>query len=139
MPAAVGIVLAAGLSLPTGTIAAEVSDLVPGAEDFRMQVIHKAKDEADWPFVAESGVIACAKVLNKPSVYFVPDQTPEATRAFVLDTDLLGMSLVNIGMTNVLKPYGSLEALLKRITPFVTMGRRLCAQPPGTSLTGSEL
>ncbi|WP_349956296.1 hypothetical protein [Rhizobium sp. ZPR3] len=139
MPAAVGIVLAAGLSLPIGTTATEVSDLIPGAEDFRMQVIHKAKDEADWPFVAESGVLACAKVLNKPAVYFVPDQKPEATRAFVLDTDLLGMSLVNIGMTNVLKPYGSLEALLKRITPFVTMGRRLCAQPPGTSLTGSEL
>jgi hypothetical protein len=139
MPVAVGIVLAAGLSLPIGTTATEVSDLIPGAEDFRMQVIHKAKDEADWPFVAESGVLACAKVLNKPAVYFVPDQKPEATRAFVLDTDLLGMSLVNIGMTNVLKPYGSLEALLKRITPFVTMGRRLCAQPPGTSLTGSEL
>lgn len=139
MPAAVGIVLAAGLSLPIGTTATEVSDLIPGAEDFRMQVIHKAKDEADWPFVAESGVLACAKVLNKPAVYFVPDQKPEATRAFVLDTDLLGMSLVNIGMTNVLKPYGSLEVLLKRITPFVTMGRRLCAQPPGTSLTGSEL
>ncbi|NTJ65493.1 hypothetical protein G6M50_17760 [Agrobacterium rhizogenes] len=133
------MVLAAGLSLPIGTTATEVSDLIPGAEDFRMQVIHKAKDEADWPFVAESGVLACAKVLNKPAVYFVPDQKPEATRAFVLDTDLLGMSLVNIGMTNVLKPYGSLEVLLKRITPFVTMGRRLCAQPPGTSLTGSEL
>ncbi|MDK4711209.1 hypothetical protein [Rhizobium sp. CNPSo 4039] len=139
MPAAVGIVLAAGLSLPAGEIATEVSDLIPGVKDFRMQVIHKAKDEADWPFVAESGVIACAKVLNKPTVYFVPDQTPEATRAFAIDTDLLGMSLVNLGMTNVLKRYGSLEALLKRITPFVIMGRQLCAQPPGTSLTGSEL
>ncbi|MFK0161888.1 hypothetical protein [Rhizobium sp. NPDC090279] len=139
MLTAVGIVLAAGFSLPAGVIATEVNDLVPGVKDFRMQVIHKAKDEVDWPFVAESGVLACAKVLNKPAVYFVPDQKPEATRAFVLDTDLFGMSLVNIGMTNVLKPYGSLEALLKRITPFVTMGRRLCAQPPGTSLSGSEL
>nr|WP_246665297.1 hypothetical protein [Rhizobium tropici] len=139
MPAAVGIVLAVGLSLPAGTIVTAVNDLVPGAKDFRMQVIHKAKDEAEWPFVAESGVLACAKVLNKPAVYFLPEQKPEATRAFVLDTDLLGMSLVNMGMTDVLKPYGSLEALLKRITPFVIMGRRLCAQPPGTSLTGSEL
>ncbi|MDK4738083.1 MULTISPECIES: hypothetical protein [unclassified Rhizobium] len=104
-----------------------------------MQVIHKAKAEAEWPFVAESGVLACVKVLKKPAVYFVPEQTPEATRAFAIDTDLLGMSLVNLGMTNVLKPYGSLEALVKRITPFVTMGRQLCAQPPGTSLTGSEL
>jgi hypothetical protein len=118
---------------------AEVSDLIPGVKDFRMQLIHKAKDEADWPFVAESGTLLCAKVFNKPAVYFVPKQVPEATRAFLLDTDLLGMSLVNIGMTNVLEPYGSLEALLTRITPFVTMGRRLCAQPPGTSLTGSEL
>jgi len=139
MLTAVGIVLAAGIFLPAGAIAAEVNDLIPGGQDFRMQVIHKAKDEADWPFVAESGTLLCAKVLNKPAVYFVPKQTPEATRAFLLDTDLLGMSLVNIGMTNVLEPYGSLETLLKRITPFVTMGRRLCAQPPGTSLSGSEL
>ncbi|MBN8949556.1 MAG: hypothetical protein J0H90_03290 [Rhizobium tropici] len=125
--------------MPVGAIVAEVSDLIPGVKDFRMQLIHKAKDEADWPFVAESGTLLCAKVFNKPAVYFVPKQVPEATRAFLLDTDLLGMSLVNIGMTNVLEPYGSLEALLTRITPFVTMGRRLCAQPPGTSLTGSEL
>lgn len=139
MSVAVGIVLAAGLLLPAGRVATEVNDLLPGVKDFRMQVIHKAQDETDWPFVAESGTLLCAKVLNKPEVYFVPKQTPEAQRAFVLDTDLLGMSMVNLGMTNVLKPYGSLEALLKRITPFVTMGRRLCAQPPGTSLSGSEL
>ncbi|NEI70295.1 hypothetical protein GR212_11995 [Rhizobium lusitanum] len=139
MLAAVGIVLAAGLSLPAGTITIEVNDLVPGVKDFRMQVIHKAKDEADWPFVAESGTLLCAKVLNQPMVYFVPEQTPEVSRAFALDTDLLGMSMVNLGMTNVLKSYESLETLLKRITPFVTMGRRLCAQPPGTSLSGSEL
>ncbi|MGY5778897.1 hypothetical protein [Rhizobium sp. LEGMi135b] len=139
MLAAVGIVLAVGLSLPAGTIVTEVNDLFPGAKDVRMQVIHRAKDEAEWPFAAESGVLACVKVLNDPVVYFVPEQKPEATRAFAIDTDLFGMSLVNMGMTNVLKPYGSLETLLKRITPFVTMGRRLCAQPPGTSLTGSEL
>ncbi|MFJ6324989.1 MULTISPECIES: hypothetical protein [unclassified Rhizobium] len=139
MPTAVGIVLTVGLSLPAGAVVTEVNDLFPGAEDVRMQVIHKAKDEADWPFTAESGVLACVKVLKKPTVYFVPEQTPEAKRAFAIDTDLLGMSLVNLGMTNVLKPYGSLETLLKRITPFVTMGRRLCAQPPGTSLSGTEL
>jgi hypothetical protein len=139
MLAAVGIVLVAGLSLPAGTIATEADDLLPGVKDFRMQVIHKAQNETDWPFVAESGTLLCAKVLNQPTVYFVPKQTPEVPRAFALDTDLLSMSMVNLGMTNVLKSYGSLEALLKRITPFVTMGRRLCAQPPGTSLSGSEL
>ncbi|NTF88406.1 hypothetical protein G6L46_14845 [Agrobacterium rhizogenes] len=131
--------LAAGLSLSAGTIVTEVSDLFPEAEDFRMQVIHKAKDEAEWPFVAESGTLICAKVLNKPAVYFVPEQKPKATRAFVLDTDLLGMSMINLGMTDVLKPYGSLEELVVRITPFITMGRQLCAQPPGTNISGSEL
>lgn len=139
MLAAVGMVLAAGLLLSAGTIVTEVNELFPGAKDVRMQMIHKAQNEADWPFTAESGVLACVKVLSEPTVYFVPEQTPVATRAFALDTDLLGMSLVNMGMTNVLKPYGSLEALLKRITPFVTMGRQLCAQPPGTSISGSEL
>ncbi|NTF43262.1 hypothetical protein [Rhizobium rhizogenes] len=139
MQVAVGIALAAGLSLPAGTVATEVSDLLPGVKDFRMQVIHKAQNETEWPFVADSGTLLCAKVLNKPVVYFVPKQTPEVPRAFALDTDLFGMSMANLGMTYVLKPYGSLEALLKRITPFVIMGRRLCAQPPGTSLSGSEL
>ena len=139
MLAAVWLALAAGLSLQAGTVVTEVDDLLPGVKDFRMQVIHKAQNETEWPFVADSGTLLCAKVLKQPSVFFVPEQKPAATRAFVLDTDLFGMSMANLGMTDVLKPYGSLEALLKRITPFVIMGRQLCAQPPGTSLSGSEL
>jgi hypothetical protein len=77
MLTAVGIALAAGLSLPAEAFVTEVNDLFPGAGDFRMQVIHKAKDEAEWPFVAESGTLICARVLNKPGVFFVPEQKPE--------------------------------------------------------------
>lgn len=135
-----GIAVMAGASIPFGAMAAtEVSDLFPDVKDVRTQEIHKAKTEADWPFIAENGILACVKVLNKPAVYFVPEKTPPATRAFALDTDLFGMSMINLGMTDVLKPYGSLEELVVRITPFITMGRQLCAQPPGTNISGSEL
>ena len=132
LAAAFGMAVVTGVLLP-------VSDLFPEARDVRTQMIHKAQNETDWPFAADSGILTCLKVLNEPAVYFVPETTPPATRAFALDTDLLGMSMINLGMTNVLKPYGSLEELLKRNTPFIAMGRRLCAQPPGTNISGSEL
>ena len=139
MLAAVGIVLAAGLSLPARTMVTEVGDFVPEAKDIRMQLIHKVQDGADWPFLAERGVLACVKLLGRPTVYFLSGQRPPLGKAFVVDTDVLRMSLGNLGTTNVLKPYESFEVLIKRMAPFVTMGQRLCALPPGTIVPDSEL
>jgi hypothetical protein len=68
----------------------------------------------------------------------MPEETDSA-RAFNLDVDIFSMSMVNLGMTNILAPYDDTTQLIHRIAPFVTMGQRLCDQDPGTFVTGPEL
>ncbi|NKK43730.1 hypothetical protein [Rhizobium leguminosarum] len=121
-----------GAAMPAG-------DVFPGAEDFRLQKIHRAAGESEWAFVAESGTLLCALILRKPAVYFVPEVGGTPGRAFVIDNDIAKMAFANIGMTDVLEPYDNFEQLLKRLIPYVTMGKRLCNQPPGTNVSGSEL
>ncbi|MBA1344752.1 MULTISPECIES: hypothetical protein [Rhizobium] len=121
-----------GAAMPAG-------DVFPGVGDFRLQKIHRAAGESEWPFVAESGTLLCAMVLRQPAVYFVPEVAGTPGRAFVIDNDITMMAFANIGMTGVLEPYDNFEQLLKRLVPYVTMGKRLCNQPPGTNVSGSEL
>lgn len=127
------------LTIGVGGAAMPVDDVFPGVGDFRLQKIHKAAGESEWPFVAESGTLLCAPVLRKPAVYFVPEVGGEPGRAFVIDNDIAKMAFANIGMTGVLEPYDNFEQLLKRLIPYVTTGKRLCNQPPGTTVSGSEL
>jgi hypothetical protein len=131
LAAAFAMAMTAGTPIP-------VSDFFPQPEEVRLLEIHKAQGEATWPFVAESGTLTCVKVMGKRMVSFIPNTTPAATRAFAMDEDLLGMSVANFGDTGVLKPLGSLEDMVKVISPFIVMGRRLCDQPPGI-VKGSEL
>jgi hypothetical protein len=121
-----------GAAMPAG-------DVFPGVGDFRLQKIHRAAGESEWPFVAESGTLLCAMILRKPAVYFVPEVSGTPGRAFAIDNDITMMAFANIGMTDVLEPYDNFEQLLKRLIPYVTMGKRLCNQPPGTNVSGSEL
>lgn len=125
-----GLLAASGIS-PAG-------DLIPEAGDFRLQEIRKAAGEVDWPFAAESGMLACTKVLGEPAVYFIPEDG-DFDRAFHIDVNIMAMSLINLGVTDVLAPYDSPEQLLERLVPFVTMGQRLCDQEPGTVAPASEL
>jgi hypothetical protein len=131
--------MAALLTIGISGAAMPADDVFPGVGDFRLQKIHKAAGESEWPFVAESGTLLCALVLRKPAVYFVPEVGGEPGRAFVIDNDIAKMAFANIGMTGVLEPYDNFEQLLKRLVPYVMMGKRLCNQPPGTNVSGSEL
>ena len=128
--------LAAGLLMTAGVM--PVGDVFPEAEDFRFQTIRKAAGEKNWPFIAKSGMLGCAKVFGEPTVYFVPDET-DLTRAFHIDINLFAMSLTNVGVPDVLAPYDDTAQLLYRLVPFVTMGQRLCDQEPGTLVTEPEL
>ncbi|MBY5610944.1 hypothetical protein HFO32_20445 [Rhizobium leguminosarum] len=121
-----------GAAMPAGNV-------FPGVGDFRLQKINRAAGESEWPFAAESGTLLCAMILHEPAVYFVPEVRGTPGRAFVIDNDIVKMAFVNIGMTDVLEPYDNFEQLLKRLIPHVTMGKRLCNQPPGTNVSGSEL
>ncbi|MCT7667032.1 hypothetical protein [Shinella kummerowiae] len=128
--------LVAGLLMTAGVVPA--GEMIPGPGDFRFQTIHKAAGEKEWPFVAESGMLSCIKMFGQRAVYFMPEETDSA-RAFNLDVDIFSMSMVNLGMTNILAPYDDTTQLIHRIAPFVTMGQRLCDQDPGTFVTGPEL
>jgi hypothetical protein len=128
--------LVAGLLLTAGILPA--GDVIPEAGDFRFQQIRKAAGEKEWPFVAKSGMLGCAKVFGGRAVYFVPDDA-DLSRAFNIDVNIFAMSVVNLGMTDILAPYDNAEHLVQRIAPFVTMGQRLCDQEPGTFVTDPEL
>ncbi|API54428.1 hypothetical protein BMW22_24965 [Rhizobium leguminosarum] len=130
---------AALLAIGIDGAAMPASDVFPGVGDFRLQKIHRAAGESEWPFVAESGTLLCAMILRQPAVYFVPEVGRTPGRAFAIDNDIAKMAFANIGMTGVLEPYDNFEQLLKRLIPYVTMGKRLCNQPPGTNVSGSEL
>lgn len=128
--------LLAGFLVTAGIVPA--GDILPMPGDFRFQKIQKAAGETDWPFVAKSGMLGCAKVFGGRAVYFLPDET-DMNRAFNLDVNVFAMSMVNFGMTDILAPYDNAEQLVRRIAPFVTMGQRLCDQAPGTFVSGPEL
>lgn len=128
--------LVAGFLMAAGVM--PVGNVFPEAGDFRFQKIRKAASEANWPFIAESGLLGCTKILGARSVYFVPDET-DMNRAFLLDVDIFAMSMVNFGVTDILAPYDDTEQLIHRIAPFFTMGQRLCDQDPGTLVTEPEL
>ena len=121
--AAIAAVIATGGAVPA-------SNLVPGVEDFRLQEIRRAASEGEWPFQAESGTLACTEVLGEPQVYFIPAGRDDLDRS---------MSIINLGMSDVLAPYDTFEQLLARLVPFVTMGQRLCDQEPGSVVPASEL
>jgi hypothetical protein len=127
------------LSIGIGGAVLLANDVFPEVGDFRLQKIHKAAGEVDWPFVADGGTLLCARVMHEPAVYFVPDVGGEPGRPYVIDSDITKMAFANLGTTGILKPYESFEQLLKRIFPYVAIGKRLCDQPPGTDVPGSEL
>ncbi len=47
-----------------------------------------------WPITA---ILTCVRALNEPVVYFVPNTTPPAARAYLLDTDLLASEHAQFG------------------------------------------
>ncbi len=115
--------LLAGFLMTAGVVPA--GEIFPQPGDVRLQKIHKSAQEKEWPFVAESGMLSCVRLLGDRVVYFIPDE-PAASRPFNIDIDLMSMSMVNLGMTNVLAPYDDFGQLVRRLASFVTMGRRLC-------------
>jgi hypothetical protein len=109
-------------------------------EDFRFQTIERQRGEKDWPFVAGKGQLGCVMTLGQKSVFFIPDGRDDLNRAFLLDVNLLGMAIQNIGMKDVLAPYKTPEELIARIAPFVAQGRMLCDQKDSPVIVpGAEL
>lgn len=129
---------------------------MPQAEEFRFQAIRKQDRETDWPFLAESGQLGCVFAMGQRAVAFVPEEKDptetadedEAHGAFMEDkepkvlmlaTDPAGLMIAMMEGRRFLKPMKSPEEFIKRISPFVDMGRKLCDQPQGSQIPSGEL
>jgi hypothetical protein len=122
-------------------------DLFPDETDVRMQTISKQKGEDGWPFAADSGLLMCVPSIGQRVVLFFPDgdspsevdvETAEDRTVHVTTDPLF---LLTIGRTNQ-EHYASgmsLEEKIRRLGPYVTLGKKLCDQPKGTILGPSEL
>lgn len=120
--------------------AADADPVVPEAGDFRVQTIRKAQGEDNWPFLALEGFLMCAPSLGQRLVYFVPKGTDgENEYPVALDSNLMSMAVVNMGRGNAFRPYANFEELTNRLSPYITMGKRLCDQPAGTVIPESSL
>lgn len=128
------------LAAAVATAPLPVSTLVPEADDFRVQAIAKAQGEADWPFVANKGMLLCAPVIGDKAVYFVAEKEDGGQEApVVLNINPMTMAVVNLGKTKVFRAFSSVDELMNRLYPYITMGKRLCDQPAGTVVPESSL
>ena len=128
------------LAAAVATAPLPVSTLVPEADDFRVQAIAKAQGEADWPFVADKGMLLCAPVIGDKAVYFVAEKEDGGQEApVVLNINPMTMAVVNLGKTKVFRAFSSVDELMNRLYPYITMGKRLCDQPAGTVVPESSL
>lgn len=119
------------------------ASLFPEAEDVRFQAIEKQQGERDWPFVETKGRLACVPSFGMRVVLFFPDvgdgldELVEPTGVIVttdpiqLFSDVEGKAHLAPGMT--------IEDKIRRLGPYVSLGKKLCDQPKGTVLGPSEL
>jgi len=113
-------------------------NFIPTEKDFRTQRIHRLQGETDWPFAADKGLMLCAPSWQNRLVYFVPigaDGKNEAPLA--LDYGLATIAMINMGRASAFRPYENFEQFVKRLAPYIAMGKRLCDQPAGTDLPDS--
>lgn len=132
------IVLAAGMG---GAVLAEpAGKFIPEARDFRTQKIRRLHGEADWPFTADKGLMLCAPSWQDRLVYFVPEgANGEQQAPLALDYGIAAITLINIGRASAFRPFDNFEQLIKRLAPYIAMGKQLCDQPAGTDLPDNAL
>lgn len=116
---------------------------IPGADDFRMQVIERVNDR-DWPFSVDTGYLMCIYILGQRTVYFSEildeDEKDEGEpRTVVVSVDPLDLAFVNIGASSLFAPHSGLAELIPRVAPYVRLGQRLCEQPRGSVIRRGEL
>ncbi len=128
------------LAAVVATAPLQVSKLVPEVGDFRMQTIRKAQGETGWPFAANEGILLCAPVIDDKAVYFVAEKEDGGQEEpVVLNINPMMMAVVNLGKTKVFRDFTTVDELMNRLYPYITMGKRLCDQPAGTIVPESSL
>lgn len=119
----------------------------PDETDVRTQAISKQTGEENWPFAAKSGALMCVLSVGQRVVLFSPDvDLPseidvESSENRIVHVSADPLFLMTLGRNNEkhFAPNMTIEDKIRRLGPYVTMGKKLCDQPKGTVLGPSEL
>ncbi|QCI96967.1 hypothetical protein [Agrobacterium larrymoorei] len=131
---------AALLAAAIATAPTQVNKLVLEEKDFRMQTIRKAQGEVNWPFVASEGILLCAPVIGDKAVYFVGTKEDGGQEEpVILSVNPMMMSIINMGKARIFRDFTTIDELMGRLYPYITMGKRLCDQPAGAIVPESSL
>ena len=123
------------------------ASLFPQPEDVRFQVISKQPGEAQWPFAVDVGTLACVYALGMRVVVFLPysvtkpaedffDEADNRDDALVVTTDPIQLMVAE---NKYFVPNLSLEDKIRRMGPYVSLGKKLCDQPEGAIVGPGEL
>lgn len=116
---------------------------LPDETEFRTQHITRAGQETAWPFTVDEGYLSCAFVMGTRAVYFteapIGEQEVGDLRVAIVSTNPLDLAFVNAGSGGLVVQAGSIEELIRLMTPFEQTGQLLCDQPAGTQIGPGEL
>jgi hypothetical protein len=128
--------------LVAATPAAMADSLLPDESNVRQQKISRQAGEMDWPFADNEGTLACVRSFGMKVVIFMPERAltgdVEDYEYVMVTTDPIQL-LAGSTKPGVLLPGMTIEEKIRRLAPFVTMGKKLCDQPKWTVLGPSEL
>jgi hypothetical protein len=100
--------------------------------------IRKGEAPHEWPFSVNEGKLTCVEYGGRQTVIFtepwrtdVPQEFGNMTppRSVIVSVDPFAL-LASHEDRDLYLPFDSLETLIKRLAPFETMGRALCAGGP---------
>ena len=122
-----------------------------GLEKPRTQWVERSHASEDWPFIERRGLIMCIRVLKIRHVFFVPETKADDTRTDGVTVNHGGGSFAHLSTLlpdivseaksfgKIFIPFDSFENHIRRIAPFVALGKSLCDQPEGVTIGPGDL
>lgn len=105
------------------------------ASVFPEMALRRGETAYEWPFSVDEGKLTCVEYGGRQTVIFtepwrtdVPQQPGNMTlpRSVIVSVDPFAL-LASREDRDLYLPFDSLETLIRRLAPFETMGRALCA------------
>ena len=139
--------LIAAATLPAAPVGEHGLFQMPRVEEVRVQPVARNGGEREWPFSVEAGQLACMWSVGERQVFFVEarpanlasDDTAFEPRMVVLSIDPFLLTFGNMANRSLFTPMADVAELVGKVAPFISMGRRLCDQPPGAQVRSGEL
>jgi len=101
--------------------------------------IGRGDTEHEWPFSVERGTLTCVALGGQKTVLFsepwrtdVPQEFGNMTppRSVIVSANPLAL-MASLEDSALYLPFDGLETLIRRLAPFETIGRGLCAEKAG--------